>query len=99
MLKNVDVLPADEVELGANGQEIKAFFGQTISAFALEHGIKFVFEGVQMQNIVGGVLELVGSQRVRAPVRALLLFVELDAQKFAAAVAQTMAICVCTCEA
>src|SRR5690242_4566551 len=89
MLKNVDVRPACDVQAGTGGKKAKGGLCQFGPSLALQQGIEFGLQGMQMQDIGGGIGELLLRERVGAPVRRLLLLGEVDPQKLAAKVLET----------
>src|SRR3546814_1989670 len=73
MGKDVDFLPAGNVERGARGQELEAGPCQALAALARQHDIQLGAQVVQMQDVGGSIGELFRSQLGGAPVRRLLL--------------------------
>ena len=57
-----------------------------------EHRVELLLQRMQVEHVVGGILELAPGERVRAPVRRLLLLGNLDAQQVAAEVLEAVAV-------
>src|SRR5262249_4114665 len=88
MLENVHLRPAGEVEARARGQELEGGLRQLGAALASQQLVELGHQRVQVQDVGGGVGELLVAQAVGAPVGTLLLLGELDAQKLAAKILQ-----------
>src|SRR3546814_14064357 len=73
MGKDVDFLPAGNVERGARGQELEAGPCQALAALAPQHDTQLGAQVGQMQDVAGGIGELVRTQRRGAPARRLQL--------------------------
>src|SRR3546814_6019700 len=63
MGKDVDFLPAGNVERGARGQELEAGPCQALAALARQHDIQLGAQVVQMQDVGGSIGELFRTQR------------------------------------
>src|SRR4051794_19423254 len=90
--EDIDVLPAREIEFGAAGEEVETGLGQPHAAFTDQYGVQFGLQRVKMQYVGGGIGLLLLAELGRAPVRALLLLGELNAEQFARYVLQPVAI-------
>src|SRR6185436_16984766 len=53
--KNVVRGPAGEVEPGAGGKELETGGGEFRPALACQHGVELVFQGMQVEHVVGRV--------------------------------------------
>ena len=89
-----DVLraPTCEVEQGARRQEIEAGLGDPLSALARQHLIELRLQGMEMEDVGGGVAELLVGELRRTPIGGLLLLRELDAEEFATEILEAVAI-------
>src|SRR5262245_12448333 len=72
--ERIDIRPAPQIELSSDRQELETGAGETLSAFASQHGVEFLPKRVQMQHVARGIVELLLGQLRRPPVRGLLLF-------------------------
>ena len=90
--EDVELGPTLEVEAGAVGQEIEAGLGERGAPFAGEHRVELLLQRVQVEHVVGGVIQLARGERVRAPVGRLLLLGDLDAEQVAAEVLEAVAV-------
>ena len=88
----VDVVETGQIEPGAHRQELEAGVRLRRSVIAGQHRVEPGLQRVQMQHVGGGVGLLLGRQRPRRPVRALLLLRHIQAQQLAAEILQSMAI-------
>jgi hypothetical protein len=84
MGKKVILFPASEVKLRAIRQKIQTGIQQLFAALALDHRVQLVTQFVKMQYIGRRIINLLLAQRGRAPVRALLLFRDINPQQLLA---------------
>src|SRR5690349_17644499 len=80
MREDVLLRPASEIKQNAMRQEIKASAGQLLASLARQHRVKSAAQRVQMQHVRSGIAKLLFGQGLRSPVRALLLFRQVDVQ-------------------
>jgi hypothetical protein len=92
MRENINIAPACHVQFGANWQEIHGFLRQCGTVFALQYFVEPQFQPVQVQNVRGGVSELILRQYPRAPVGGLLLFRQIDADQLARQILEAVAV-------
>src|SRR6185312_9723933 len=92
MRENVLGRPAREVETGAAWQELETGLREVGPAFALQHLVELCLQGMEMQDIRGGIAELLVAQFGGTPIGGLLLLRELDAEKVAAEILEAVAI-------
>ncbi len=92
MRENVLGLPAAEIEPCPGGEEFETGFCKLGAAFAHQHGIEPFAQGVQMQDVGGGVGKLRLAQALRAPVARLLLLRQVDIQHLAHQILQAVTI-------
>src|SRR5262249_31593108 len=92
MRENILGCPSREIEPGAIREETKAGGGKLGSSLALQHGIELVLESMQMQHVGGGIAHLRVAQRLRSPIRELLLLGELDAEHLADEILEAMLV-------
>ena len=90
--KDVHILEAGQVEVGADGEELEAGLRLRRPALPLQHGVELRLQGVQMQDVGRRIVLLLVGQLVGAPVGALLLLGQLDAEQLAAQVLQAVAV-------
>ena len=64
------------------GKKPETGFRQLSASLARQHSVKFLFQPVQISDIVCCIGELLFSQVRRAPIRALLLLRKVDIQEF-----------------
>ena len=86
------IVPAQQVELGALGQETETSFRDVHATLPGQHHVQLVPQRVQVQHIGGGVGQLRLAEGLRRPVGGLLLLGEIDPQQFAHQILQTMPI-------
>jgi len=72
MGEEVDVFPPGHVQQGAVRQELETGPRETVAALALQHLVEPRAQGVQVQDVGGGVGHLLVAEPGRAPVGALL---------------------------
>ena len=80
MSEDVLLRPALEIKQNAMRQEFEAGTGERVVAFAGQHHLESGAQGVEMQHVRGGVAKLFFGQVGRPPIRALLLFRQIDIQ-------------------
>src|SRR5579862_7531326 len=78
MREDVLLRPAFEIKQSACRQEIKAAARQFGAVLARQHHVESRAQRVQVQDVGGGIAQLLVSQRGRAPIRALLLLFQFD---------------------
>src|ERR1700693_2923020 len=81
MRKHVFLAPAGKVEFGAGGQEAETGRRKLAAPLARQPRVEALLERMQVDDIGGGIGELRLAQRFRRPIRALLLFREIDVEK------------------
>src|SRR3546814_14888069 len=91
MGKDVDFLPAGNVERGPRGQELEAGPCQALAALARQHDIQLGAPVVQMQDVGGSIGELFRTPRGGPPLRRLLLLVQITPPPLAAALLPSVA--------
>src|ERR1051326_6547062 len=92
-----DVLlrPALQIKERTRRQEIKAAARQFGAALARQHHIEPSSQCVEMQDVGGGIAQLLLAQRCRAPIRALLLLFQVDPEEVLAQVPQAVPVGEC----
>src|SRR5689334_16757435 len=80
--ENIHVLEAIEVEAGAVRQIAETRLGRLQPPLTPEHPFELRLQLMQMQNVRGGVGELLLGQRGGAPIGTLLLLGQLNTEKF-----------------
>src|SRR5262249_39473980 len=73
MRKNIHRAPAKPVQRHARGQEIKAELRELPPAILREQLIDRFPQTMKVENVGGGVIDLLPGKRFGAPIRALLL--------------------------
>ena len=91
-MEDIGLIPAQQVEFRAVGQEAKARGGDIAAPFAREHGVEPVAQSMQVGDVGGGISKLLFVQFGGAPVRRLLLLRYVDAEEFPAQVFQAVAV-------
>ncbi len=79
--EDVVVPEARQIKLRTDRKEGKGGFGKAAAAFAFEHGVELRFECMQVQDVCRCVGKLLLGQVFCSPIRALLLFRQLDAKQ------------------
>src|SRR5262249_23700251 len=92
MREDIVFRPAQKIELRPYRHEIEAGARETLAPFAIEHLIEPRLELMQVEHILGGILLLRVAQDMGAPIGALLLLVELDAEQLIDEVLETVAV-------
>src|SRR5690606_21044467 len=90
--KDVLVAPARQVEFGPLGQKREARRGERLAALARQHAIEPTPQLVEIEHVAGGVAELRLAQLGGAPVGALHLLRQLDAEQLLAQVPEAVAV-------
>ena len=72
--------PAGKIEPRPVGQEAEAGRRELPAAFPHQHRVELLLEGMQMQHVGGGIGDLRLGERLRAPIRELLLLGNIDAE-------------------
>ena len=73
-------------------QEAEAGLGSRHPALAREHGVELGLQRVQVEHVGGGVVLLLVGELVGAPVGALLLLGQVDAEQLPAQVLEAVAV-------
>ena len=68
MSKDIFALPTGKIEGGTGRQEIEAGLRQFGAAFARQHLVQLLAHRMQIQHVAGGIFQLLGGQRLGAPV-------------------------------
>src|SRR6476469_9077298 len=92
MCKDVVRIPACKVETDPFRQETKAGRRKLNSALAKKHGIQLSLQGVKVQDVGGRIGDLRIGQLGGTPVRALLLFREIDAEQLPHEILEAMLV-------
>ncbi len=92
MSENIDFGPSGQIQFGPRRQKIKAGLGQGGAAFAGQHLVQLVPEGMQMNDVGGGIPQLFLAQFGRSPIRRLLLLLQFDAQQLLAKILEPMPV-------
>src|SRR6185295_5311534 len=79
MREDVVFAKSRQIEPRPRRQEAERCLGKVPPSATLQHGIKFGLDRMQMQHVRGSVRKLLIGELFCAPVRALLLFGQLDA--------------------
>ncbi len=82
MGEDIAFWPARQIKLGAGRKKAETRLRQFAASLARKAGFKLVVQRVEVEHIRGGIFDLSRGQLVRAPVRALLLLGDIDAQHF-----------------
>src|SRR5204863_27624 len=81
MREDVLLRPALKIKQCACRQEIEAGTRQLAAPLARQHRVESPAQRVQVQHIGGGIAQLLVAQRCRAPIRTLLLLLQLDPEQ------------------
>src|SRR5436189_1092261 len=92
MREDVLLRPAFEIKQGACRQEFKAAARQFGAVLARQHCVESRAQRVQVQDVGSGVALLLVGQGRGAPIGALLLLFELDAEEILAQIAQPVPV-------
>lgn len=84
MSEDIQLGPARKVKLGAGRQEIETGLGQRLAIFPFKPLIECISQSMQVEDVGGGVIELLLGQFLAAPIGALLLLGQIDPQQFGA---------------
>lgn len=95
MREDINIVPTRQIEPGPCRQELETGFGDVKPAFPDQPGCEDGFELMQIQYIGRGIIQLRICEHVAGPVRALLLFGQINTQKLFAQIFETMSICIC----
>ena len=92
MRENIGFGPPFQIEQRACRQEIEAGFRQRRSALAFQKPVEMLLDPMQVQHVCGRIQQLVVGQFFRAPVAALLLLGDVDADDFLAQILESMPV-------
>ena len=92
MLEQIGPAKPRQIELGADRQEGEAGKRELEPPFAREHRVESLPERVEVENVGGGIAELLLRQRGGAPIGGLLLLRKIDAEEFAADILEPMPV-------
>src|SRR5262245_3561062 len=92
MCEDILLRPAAEIESGANRDEVEAGLRKLLPVLASQHGVEPRSDLVQIDDIEGGILLLGVREHRQAPVGALLLLRQLDAEHFANQILEAVAV-------
>src|SRR5665213_3937766 len=92
MCEDVLLRPPLQVKQDARRKKVESGAGEVGAPFALQHHVELGAQRVQVQHVGRRILQLLIGERRRAPIRALLLLRQIDAEQILAQIAQTVPV-------
>jgi hypothetical protein len=92
MCEDVLLRPPFQVKQDARREKLERGLRQLGSPLTRKHCIEPGAQRVQVQNVGGGIAQLLVGQGRRAPIRALLLLRQIDTEHLLAQIAQPMPV-------